>query len=75
MWQVGDTIAEGYAAQQVLLQFQGALLADTSLPDIRKAAALDVVAAADKSLVDGGDEWLQLLNVCSQVNKSVTAAA
>ncbi len=68
-------IAEGYAAQQVLLQLQGTVLADASLPDLGKATALEVLALADKGLVDGGDEYLQLLNVACQVQKALRGAA
>ncbi len=65
--QVGDAIAEGFAAQQLLLQLQAVLLQDGSISDLRKAGASEALALADKCLVDGADEMLQLLNVACQV--------
>ncbi len=73
--QVTDAIAEGFAAQQLLIQLQACLLADASISDLRKAGASEVLAGADKCLVDGADEMLQLLNVASQVQKVLHAAA
>lgn len=71
--QVTDIIAEGYAAQQVLLQLQSAVLADSGVADVSKAGALEALAAADKCLVDGADESLQLLHVSSQVQRKLRA--
>lgn len=73
--QVTDIIAAGFPAQQVLLQLQSALLADSELLDGQKAGALSVIAASDKRLVDGGDEYLQLLNVACQAQQCLLAAA
>ena len=68
---MANIIAAGYAAQQVLLQLQGELLADPGAQELSKAGALEVIAVADKCLVDGADEYLQLLNVASQVQKQL----
>lgn len=71
---VQDVIAEGYAAQALLLQLQQEMLADDSIPGLRKAAASEWLALADKALVDGADEFLQLLNVAGQMQKVLSAA-
>jgi replication factor C subunit 2/4 len=73
--EVTDAVAEGFAAQQLLLQFQASLIADSSIPDLRKASAAEVLAVADKYLVDGADETLQLMSVASQVQKVLHASA
>lgn len=65
--QVTDAICAGYAAQQLLLQLQGVLLLDSSIPDLRKSSSARVLAVSDKCLVDGADEMLQLLDVACQV--------
>lgn len=70
---VGGVIADGYAAQQVLLQLQRELLSDGSSPDLKTAAALEALAAADHSLVLGADETLQLLAVAGRVHKAYAA--
>eukprot|EP00199_Chlamydomonas_sp_CCMP681_P002520 CAMPEP_0119104112 /NCGR_PEP_ID=MMETSP1180-20130426/2414_1 /TAXON_ID=3052 ORGANISM="Chlamydomonas cf sp, Strain CCMP681" /NCGR_SAMPLE_ID=MMETSP1180 /ASSEMBLY_ACC=CAM_ASM_000741 /LENGTH=323 /DNA_ID=CAMNT_0007088789 /DNA_START=37 /DNA_END=1005 /DNA_ORIENTATION=+ len=67
--QVNSIMAEGYAAQQVLQQLQAALLDDRSLSGLRCAGALEMLALADKHLLDGADEYLQLLDVSCQVQK------
>ncbi|MEW5297211.1 MAG: hypothetical protein WDW36_000435 [Sanguina aurantia] len=69
---VTNLIAEGYAAQQVLLQLQGVVLADESLPDLRRAQVLELLASAEHSLVVGADEFLQLMHVASQMQRIYT---
>jgi len=69
--QVTDAIAEGYAAQQLLLQLQTCLLEDEALSDVQRSTVCEVMAVADKCLVDGADEFLQLLNVLAQVQKAL----
>eukprot|EP00955_Chlamydomonas_euryale_P082823 363768-Chlamydomonas_euryale.AAC.8 len=73
--EVTDAVAEGFAAQQLLQQLQVAMLADGALTDLHKAGASIVLAQADKKLVDGADETLQLLDVAAQVQKVLHAAA
>lgn len=50
-----------------MLGLQAAVLADGGLGDSQKAAVLECLALADKALVDGADELLQLLAVGSQL--------
>jgi hypothetical protein len=54
---------------QVLLQLQEELLAlpPESLTDRQRALIAEALAASDKHLVDGSDEFLQLLNVAAKV--------
>jgi hypothetical protein len=80
---VTDTIAEGYPAQQVLLQLQAALLAaptdpiasDAAIPPRARARACEALAEADKALADGADEFLQLLQVGARVQQALAAEA
>ena len=58
-----EAIAEGFAADQLLVQLQAALLDDAELDDVHKAALCVRIAEADKKLVDGADGYLQLLDV------------
>ncbi|KAG1677350.1 hypothetical protein FOA52_010729 [Chlamydomonas sp. UWO 241] len=71
--EVTNAVAEGFAAQQLLLQLQAALFSDASLSDMHKAGASQAMAVADKCLVDGADETLQLLNVATTVQKVLHA--
>jgi replication factor C subunit 2/4 len=81
--QVSNIIAEGYPAQQVLLQLQAEVLAAPAapaapgapgaVPPRPRALVCEALADADKALQDGADEFLQLLNVGAQVQKALTA--
>ena len=62
---VTDLIAAGYPAQEILLQLQAALLADAVASDAAKGRILNQLAEADKCLVAGADEFLQLLSTAS----------
>lgn len=79
-----DITAEGYPAQQVLLQLQSEILAapsadgssttgSSTIGAKQKAIICEVLAHSDKCLVDGADEFLQLLNVAAQVQKALTS--
>ena len=52
-------------AQQLLLELQAGILRDSSLKDKQRARICTALAEADKCLVDGSDEFLQLLHVAS----------
>ena len=62
-------------AQEILLQLQAAVLADSALGDAAKGAILGRLAEADKKLVDGADEFLQLLDVASHAQLVVCGRA
>ncbi|CAD7695323.1 unnamed protein product [Ostreobium quekettii] len=73
---VGEAVeaimSNGYATQQVLLQLQRAVVADTALRDVQKAQICETMAIADKCLADGADEFLQLMNVSSAMQATIT---
>ncbi|PRW56135.1 replication factor C subunit 2 [Chlorella sorokiniana] len=66
---VTDLIADGYPAQEILLQLQAVLLQDGQAPDSAKGKILGALAEADKNLVDGSDEFLQLLGAASYAQR------
>lgn len=80
--QVTDIIAEGYPAQQVLLQLQAAVVPGAAgvanthedLSDKQRAAICELLAESDKDLIDGADEFLQLLNVSGNAQQILTAS-
>jgi len=53
----------------MLLEIQEAILVDPSISDKRRGFVCTQLADADKCLVDGADESLQLLNVASVVQQ------
>jgi len=79
-------IAEGYPAQQVLLQMQALVVPGATtgaavqpdddaaaLSDVQRAKICELLAAADKDLVDGADEFLQLLHVAGSTQAEILA--
>lgn len=50
---------------QLTVQLFDAILADPGLADVQKAMVAEELAAADKALQDGADEFLQLMSVLS----------
>lgn len=58
-------------AQALLLELQSVLMTKPGLKDVQRAKMLDALSVADKSLVDGADEFLQLLSVSSQLQQAL----
>jgi len=48
------------------------ILAEKDFKSLHKAAMLEAIAAADFRLLQGADEFLQLLNVCSVAIKALS---
>ena len=65
-----DLVADGYPANQVFSQLHDLVIALEDLTDAIKAVILSVLAAADKALIDGANEHLQLLHVASTIMKT-----
>lgn len=66
---VEDVIADGYPAQEILKKIQDLVLDDGSIPESTRGQILVKLAEADKDLVDGSDEYLQLLAVAAHVQQ------
>lgn len=61
-----DLIAEGYSGNQFLLQLHDHLLSDKiQLDDNQLAVVCRGIATADHRILDGADEFIQILNVGS----------
>ncbi len=56
----------------MLLDLQALVLSRSDLPDDHKAAVCKTLAVADKDLVDGSDELLQILSVASKTQRILT---
>ncbi|CAN4121090.1 unnamed protein product [Withania somnifera] len=63
--EVNNVIAEGYPVSQMLSQLYDIVIDADDISDEQKARICKKFAEADKCLVDGADEYLQLLNVAS----------
>jgi replication factor C subunit 2/4 len=62
---IDNVCAEGYSAQALLMSFLNRVLEDPVLTEISKAKLSIRIAEAEKNLIDGADEYLQLMTVCS----------
>lgn len=62
---IDDVIADGFPAQEILLKLQHVILEDNSIPERTRGEILIRLAEADKTLMDGSDEYLQLLAVAA----------
>eukprot|EP00884_Botryococcus_braunii_P009525 jgi/Botrbrau1/18574/Bobra.0367s0018.1 len=72
---VTDAIADGWPAQEMLLEIQKAVLADEQVRAESRGKVCAALAQADKALVDGADEFLQLLHVGSVACSMLSAPA
>ncbi|MCO5610125.1 hypothetical protein L7F22_064360 [Adiantum nelumboides] len=67
---VTDIIHEGYPVSQILSQLYDLVVPDEELSDLQKARICERIAQADKCLIDGADEYLQMLDVASGTMRS-----
>lgn len=68
---VESITANGFAADRFLSQLYDVVLQHPTWDDIAKGKIIDVIAAADKCLVDGSDEFLQIMYVGSFMMKTL----
>ena len=66
---IDSVIADGYPAQEILLKIQEILLMDSSVPESKRGEILIKLAESDKELVDGSDEYLQILSVAAHIQQ------
>ncbi|KAL3324044.1 hypothetical protein AABB24_038291 [Solanum stoloniferum] len=70
--EVSNVIAEGYPVSQMLSQLYDIVVDADDISDEQKARICKKFAEADKCLVDGADEYLQLLNVASSTMQALS---
>jgi replication factor C subunit 2/4 len=69
--EVNNVIAEGYPVSQMLSQLFDIVIEADDISDEQKARICKKLGEADKRLVDGGDEYLQLLDVASNTMRAL----
>lgn len=70
--EVNNVIAEGYPVAQILSQLFDLVAEADDISDEQKARICKKLAEADKRLVDGADEYLQLLDVTSNTMRALS---
>ncbi|XP_067669616.1 replication factor C subunit 4-like [Haliotis asinina] len=68
---VKHIISEGYSATQVLTQLHDEVVTLGELSDHQKSAICEKMAIVDKCLMDGADEYLQLMALFSTVMEQI----
>lgn len=71
---VDDLIASGYPAQELLLRFQEVVLSDPDLSESVRGRILVRLAEADKDLIDGADESLQIMAMAAHAQSVLLQA-
>ncbi|XP_047335033.1 replication factor C subunit 2 [Impatiens glandulifera] len=69
--EVNNIIAEGYPVSQMLSQLFDVIVEADDLSDAQKANICKKFGEADKCLVDGADEYIQLLGIASHTMRVV----
>ncbi|KAK2969432.1 hypothetical protein RJ640_011802, partial [Escallonia rubra] len=69
--EVKNVIAEGYPVSQMLSQLFDIVVEADDISDEQKARICKKLGEADKRLVDGADEYLQLLDVASNTMRAL----
>ncbi|KAG5452945.1 replication factor C subunit 4 [Clonorchis sinensis] len=69
---IKNILLEGHSAHQALYQLHTIALENETLTDDRKGPLLEALALADSCLMDGADEYLQLLSVGGSLMKALS---
>lgn len=70
---VQQLIYAGYGAGQLFTQLQETILESDILTDDQKAIIIERLAISDHRLMDGADEFLQMMDVSASVMESITS--
>ncbi|XP_063683265.1 replication factor C subunit 4-like [Bolinopsis microptera] len=69
---IEDLMHDAYSASQILEQLHDMVLEDGTLPDKQKSVIMEEIAKTDKRLLDGGDEYLQIMSLVTVVMSQYT---
>mmetsp|Transcript_83 Transcript_83/g.322 ORF Transcript_83/g.322 Transcript_83/m.322 type:complete len:260 (+) Transcript_83:315-1094(+) len=71
---VSDLLADGYPVSQVVAQMLDFVVESPDIDSMRKAKIASALAQADKELIDGAGDYLQLMNVLAFTTRTLMAA-
>ncbi|CAN1176087.1 Replication factor C subunit 2 [Linum perenne] len=69
--EVNNVISDGYPVSQMISQLFDIIVEADDITDEQKARVCKSMGSADKCLIDGADEYLQLLEVVSNIIKAI----
>lgn len=62
-----EIVCEGHSGMQILFQIHDLLMTTEELNDQQKSVIAEKIAIVDKCLMDGADEYLQLMDLCNTI--------
>jgi len=70
---VDDLVCEGFSGHQLINQLHDEVVTSNSLKDENKAEICDKLATAENCLLDGADEYLQVMSVATYMMKILSS--
>ena len=64
---VDNFMAEGFSITQVISQIHEAVVLKENLSDLQKSSICEKLAVSEARLIDGSCEYLQLLDIISEI--------
>ncbi|XP_046852527.1 replication factor C subunit 4-like [Xenia sp. Carnegie-2017] len=71
---VKNLMLEGYPGSQIISQIYDRIVGMDDLTDKKKSVITERLGIVDKCLIDGADEYLQLLDLCSTIMTQICQA-
>jgi len=68
---VDKMICEGFSGSQLIAQLHDKLVANEEMDDGQKSAVAEVLAVNESRLLDGANEYLQIIDLCSIMMKQM----
>lgn len=66
---VDDLICEGFSGHQLIYQLHDQVVANSCLTDSQKSVICEKLAVSEHCLLEGGDEYLQIMSVATTIMK------
>ncbi|KAI9700535.1 MAG: hypothetical protein M1820_006834 [Bogoriella megaspora] len=64
---VREMVADGWSANQTVAQLYESIIFDEEVADRQKYKIVGIFSEVDKRLIDGADEWMEMLDLCLRV--------
>jgi len=72
---VDDLMCEGFSGLQLITQLHDRMVTNSCLSDRQKSAVCEDLAVAEHCLLEGADEYLQVMSLCANFMKTLAESA
>merc|ERR1712088_949637 len=72
---VNDITCEGFSGAQLINQLHDRIVISDDLSDLQKSIICEKLAVCSSSLLEGANEYLQMVDLCSTIMKTYATAA